>query len=144
MFEINHTLTVKAPTETVWNVISDLDSYGEWNPFVVACDSTLEVNSPIKMQVKLVPFFAFPQKETIISHEPSHQLSYGISLPFNALSSIRSHNVQVLTPGVTEYKSTFELSGWLSPLVKWMLQSRLKKGFDGMAEGLQVRSESFD
>jgi len=143
MFVINHTLTVNAPTETVWNVISDLDAYGEWNPFVVACDSTLEVNSPINMQVKLVPFFAFPQKETILSHDPSHQLSYGISLPFNALSSVRSHTVQVLSPGVTEYKSTFELSGWLSPLVKWMLQSRLKKGFDGMAEGLQERSESF-
>lgn len=143
MFAINHTLTVNAPTETVWKVISDLDAYGEWNPFVVACDSTLEVNSPINMQVKLVPFFAFPQKETILSHDPSHQLSHGISLPFNALSSVRSHTVQVLSPGVTEYKSTFELSGWLSPLVKWMLQSRLKKGFDGMAEGLQERSESF-
>lgn len=143
MFAINHTLTVNAPMETVWRVISDLDAYGEWNPFVVACDSTLEVNSPIKMQVKIVPFFAFPQKETIFSHDPSRQLSYGISLPFNALSSVRSHKVEVLTPGVTEYRSTFELSGWLSPLVKWMLKSRLKKGFDGMAEGLQVRSESF-
>jgi len=143
MFAINHTLTVNAPTETVWKVISDLDAYGEWNPFVVACDSTLEVNSPIKMQVKLVPFFAFPQKETIYSHDPSHQLSYGIRLPFNALSSVRCHQVKTLTPGVTEYTSTFELSGWLSPLVQWMLQSRLKKGFDGMAEGLQLRSESF-
>lgn len=141
MFSINHKLSVDAPTETVWNVISDLDAYGEWNPFVVACRSSLEVNSPINMKVRVLPFFAIPQKETIFEHDPQKKLSYGISLPFDALKSYRSHEVKTTDSGATEYISTFELSGWLSPLVKWMLEKNLQNGFTGMSDGIQARSQ---
>ena len=142
MLKIDHRITVNAPKETVWNVITDLDAYGQWNSFVVECRSTLEENKPINMQVRVLPFFAMPQKETIFEHQPGEKLSYGISMPLGALKSYRSHEVKQLVPGVAEYISTFELSGWLSPLVERLLGKQLRRGFNDMSEGVQLRAQS--
>ena len=44
---------IAAPKEIVWQVITDFSSYGEWNPFVTACDAELRVGAPISMTVAL-------------------------------------------------------------------------------------------
>lgn len=139
---IDHTLEINAPKETVWRVISDMPSYGEWNPFVVACESTLQANTPIKMRVRVFPFIAMPQKETIFEHIPGEKLSYGINIPFGALQSHREHVVHESASGTTTYESHFKLSGWLSPIVKMMLNKRLQQGFDGMSYGVRARALS--
>jgi hypothetical protein len=62
---IDHVLEIEAPAERVWAVIVDLDAYPAWNPFVVACQSTLVAGDPIWMRVRIFRFFVQPQRETI-------------------------------------------------------------------------------
>lgn len=50
-FVIEQTIEVTATPAVVWEVIVDLPRYGEWNPFVVECRSTLAVGDPIDMRV---------------------------------------------------------------------------------------------
>lgn len=140
---IEHSLQIDAPAELVWAVICDLDSYPEWNPFVVSCSSTLGVGDPIQMWVRIFPFFAQPQRERIFEHEPGRRLCYGLSPNwFGALASRRSHNVESIAPARTHYLSHFELSGWLEPLVAALLGTRLAAGFDAMSSALKVRVEA--
>ncbi len=142
MFEIDHVLRVEAPAETVWRVITDFDAYPEWNPFVVGCASTLVPGDPIDMRVALVgPVMR--QRETIFEHEPGRRMGYGLAPNFTgALASNRTHEVEALGPASSEYRSHFELSGWLSPLVRGLLGSRLEAGFAAMSEGIRARAES--
>ena len=37
------TVEIDAPASVVWAVLTDLPRYGEWNPFCVSADSTLEI-----------------------------------------------------------------------------------------------------
>lgn len=138
---INFEHTIAASQQTVWEVISDLQSYGEWNPFVVACESSLQVGSPIVMRVNLLPPFPLRQKETIQGHRDGEYLSYGIKLPLGALSSCRQHRLSTNKDGSTHYESLFELKGWLSPMVKVMMSKALRKGFGGMSGGIKQRAE---
>ncbi len=136
-----HTLEVAAPAATVWNVVTDLARYPEWNPFVVACRSTLEPGSPIVMRVRVLPFVAQPQRETILEHVPGRRLSYGLTpLPLGVLASRRSHEVEALGPERARYVSRFELSGWLAPLVAMLLGQRLRAGFTAMSSALVARA----
>jgi hypothetical protein len=142
-FIIEHDLEVAAPAERVWAVIADLDRYGEWNPFVVACRSSLEVGTPIDMRVRVLPWFAQPQRETILEHEPGRRLCYGV--PGDALGALRSrrcHEVTALAPARARYVSRFALSGWLMPVVRGLLGSRLRAGFEAMSTGIQRRAEA--
>lgn len=140
---ITHSLEAAAPAATVWDVVTDLARYPEWNPFVVACRSTLVPGSPIVMRVRVVPFVAQPQSETIFEHVPGRLLSYGLAgLPLGALASRRSHEVESLSSDRSRYVSRFELRGWLAPLVRALLGGRLTTGFTGMSHALVARAES--
>jgi hypothetical protein len=122
-------------------VIVDVERYPEWNPFVVACRSTLVVGSPIVMRVRVLPFFAQPQREIVFEHQPGAFLRYGIRpLPIGALASSRSHAVSRLTAARTRYVSRFELTGRLARLVEAVLGARLRAGFGAMTTALAARS----
>jgi hypothetical protein len=140
---IVHTLEAAAPAATVWDVVTDLARYPEWNPFVVACRSTLVPGAPIVMRVRVVPFVAQPQSETIFEHVPGRHLSYGLAgVPLGALASRRSHEVESLASDRSRYVSRFELRGWLAPPVRALLGRRLTTGFTAMSRALVARAES--
>jgi hypothetical protein len=142
---IEHVLEIEAAAERVWGVIADLDAYPAWNPFVVACRSTLVVGDPIWMRVRIFSAFAQPQRETVFEHVAGRRLRYGLApLPFGALASDRSHEVEPLGPGRARYVSHFELRGWLSPLVRTLLGARLARGFGAMSDAIAVRAESLE
>ncbi|HVH18202.1 MAG TPA: SRPBCC domain-containing protein [Myxococcota bacterium] len=142
-FSIEHVLEIDAPAERVWQVIADLDRYAEWNRFVVSCRSSLEVGAPIDMRVRVFPFFAQPQRETIFEHEPGRRLCYGLPAHASgALESRRCHEVEALGPARARYVSRFQLSGWLAPVIRLLLGRRLAAGFTAMSDGIQRRAES--
>ena len=141
-FVIDEVIDIDAPGETVWEVIIDLPSYGEWNPFVVSCHSTLVVGDPIKMRVVLFRGFAQPQRESIFEHIPGERLCYGLDGgSLGAIVSRRCHELQTLGPRRTRYRSHFELSGWLAPVVRSLLGGRLQRGFRSMTTGIRQRAE---
>jgi hypothetical protein len=142
---IAHDLSVRAPASRVWEVITDVDHYPEWNPFVVQCVSTLAVGDPIAMRARVLPFLAQPQREWILEHEPGRRLCYGIaSMPLGALASRRCHEVSAEGSSHARYVSHFELSGWLAPVVAVLLGRSLRRGFTAMSTALVARAEGLD
>ena len=142
-FVIEHALTIDAPVEVVWSVIRDLARYPEWNPFVVSCASTLVPGDPIAMRVRIFARFTQPQREQILEHEPGRWLCYGLPPSrIGALASRRSHEVTSAGASHTRYVSHFALSGWLAPLVQWLLGARLRAGFGAMSAALKSRAEA--
>jgi hypothetical protein len=140
-FGQDHVLDIDAPASVVWEVLTDFARYPEWNPFVVECRSTLGPGEPIDLRVKL---FARPQdhREWVTAHRPGEHFAYGMKpFPFGALSSARSHDVMDLGGGRSRYRSHFELSGWLVPVVRLLLGSRLGLGFAGMSNAIKERAE---
>jgi hypothetical protein len=141
-FVIDETLDVAAPPAIVWQVVTDLPRYGEWNPFVVACRSTLVVGEPIDMSVRLVPGITQPQREVILAHEPGARLCYGLDGGMTgAIVSRRCHELTAVDDRRTRYRSRFELSGWMMPVVRALLGGRLQHGFGAMTAAVRARAE---
>ena len=142
MFEIRFTETVAAPAEKVWQVLLDTVHYAEWNPFIVACESSFVVGEPIVMQVQLLPSRCISQTETIRANTAAEYLEYGIQLPLGLLASSRQHRLTALDDDSCRYESVFILRGALSPLVRLLLGKHLARGFQGMTRGLVCRAEA--
>ncbi len=139
---IDQSVRVAAPAAVVWQVIVDLDRYPDWNPFVVACRSTLAVGAPIDMRVRLLPI-AMMQRETIFEHVPGERLCYGLRGGFaGGVESRRCHVVRAAGDATAEYESRFALGGRLAPVVRALLGKRLERGFASMTEALVHRAES--
>lgn len=140
--ELDETVTIDAPAAVVWAVITDLPRYGEWNPFVVACRSTLAVGDPVVMRVHVFPAFAQSQRETVLEHVSGERLCYGIAGDrLGALASRRCHAVTAQGAHRSRYRSHFVLSGFLAPVVRGLLGARLARGFHAMTAALARRAE---
>ena len=137
------TRTIEAPAAVVWDVITDVARYGEWNPFVVACRSSLAPGDPIAMRVHLFAKFAISQTETIFEHLPGDRLCYGLRDAFlGGLTSERCHLVAPEGATRTRYESRFGMRGPLALLVAASLGRRLERGFSAMTDALVRRAES--
>jgi uncharacterized protein YndB with AHSA1/START domain len=131
---------IEAPKDVVWSVIADFAAYAEWNPFVVACSSELRVGAPMAMTVRL----GDRQREQVefVSRVVEGELfEYRMKPVGPFLHSYRQHEVASQADGRTLYRSTFELNGWLAPLVGAILSGPLHDGFKGMTGSLVSRSE---
>ena len=140
-FVIEQTLDIAAPPQVVWEVLTDFPKYGEWNPFVVRCESTLQPGAAMDMRVKLL---GPPQRqvEWMKEHVPGKRFSYNMKpFPLGALHSQRSHEVESTGQNRTRYRSYFELDGWMMPLVRGLFGASIERGMRGMWEGVQRRSE---
>lgn len=133
---------IAAPAQVVWEVITNLDDYPHWNTFVVACESTLEVGTPIIMQVRLGSSAPRRQTETVQQHLPGELLAYGMKAPLRLLWSKRQHRLTALATNAVHYESLFELRGPLSPLVATLLGTQLRRGFAEMTRGIARRAEA--
>ena len=95
------------------------------------------------MRVRIFAHFAQPQREMILEHEPGRFLCYGLAPSrLGAIASRRSHEVAPIDAARARYVSHFELSGWLSPIVAWLLGSRLRAGFAAMSAAVAARAEA--
>ncbi|MBH0781385.1 SRPBCC domain-containing protein [Nocardia bovistercoris] len=142
-YVIAETVYIDAPADLVWQVITDLPRYPEWNPFVIRCESSLTPGDPIDMLVHVAGSAPRRQREWIRSNTRGREFSYTMRpAPLGALRSLRSHTVTPVGDHRTRYESHFELQGWLRHVVAAILGRNLRRGFDGMTAGIQRRAES--
>ncbi|SFF51005.1 Polyketide cyclase / dehydrase and lipid transport [Fontimonas thermophila] len=140
MFVIEKTVEISAPHTIVWEVITDLARYREWNPFCVECRSTLKPGDPIDMWVKLRDKPQF-QREWMLEYVEGRRFAYRMKpVPGGALSSLRSHDVEPLGDARTRYRSYFHLKGWLRFLVLALFKRRLETGFAEMTAAIEARA----
>jgi uncharacterized protein YndB with AHSA1/START domain len=143
MLRIDHTCEIEAPAEGVWRVLTDFEAYGEWNPFVVAAKSRLEVGAAMDMRVRVLPFMTQSQREWITSVEPGVGFCYGLApRGAGALSSERCHRITAEGPNRCRYESRFAIDGWLSGIIGGLLGRQLRRGFTEMSAAVKARAES--
>lgn len=141
-FVIDFTLEVDASAATVWDVITDVDAYREWNPFVRACSSSLKPGEPMSMTVQIGKSTR-NETEIMQSYDEGRGFAYAMQPPpLGALSSLRSHTIEPLGAERCRYYSHFELNGWLAPVVKMFVGAKLQAGFRGMSEGIRDRAQA--
>jgi len=139
---IDKTVDINAPADVVWEVISDLAKYPEWNPFCVECRSTLVPGDPIDMKVRLRGRVQ-AQREWVKTYAEGRGFSYSIKpLPLGALSSRRAHEIHAVSGTRSRYRSHFQLQGWFSGVVLALMRGALEQGFADMTAAVQQRAEA--
>lgn len=145
-------VVIDAPIEIVWAVMTDVDAYGEWNPFVfrAECPSPPEPGDPIVLHVRWSDGRTARSPERITAVEPPHvvdgarhaTLAYayeGLPSRLRLVRSVRFQRLSQVDGGPTVYDTVGEFSG---PLVALVGLGRVADGFRRHAEALKVRAES--
>ena len=76
---ISEKVDIAAPASIVWEILTDLEKYPDWNPFCVECSSTLEMGAAVNMKLKSYvnagPEY-FDNCEYVCAFEPNKLLSW--------------------------------------------------------------------
>ncbi|WP_257549382.1 SRPBCC domain-containing protein [Sphingopyxis sp. DBS4] len=142
---ISERVEIAAPAALVWDILIDLPRYGEWNPFCIAAESTLEMGAPVHMTLKSYtePDATFPNCEYVCAFEPERLLSWALphddAWPYPAR---RDQMIESLGEEACAYHSTDAFLGPNGIHVMRFAGPWVKRAFDDTALALKVRAEA--
>jgi len=138
-------IDIAAPAAVVWQVLTDLDKYGEWNPFCVHCTSTLEMGAAVNMSLVdyVNPGRLMPNVEYVCAFEPGKRLSWEMpwteQWPYPAR---RDQIIESLGPASCRYHSTEAFLGENGIHVMRFAGPWVERAFNDTARALKRRAEA--
>lgn len=143
MASIRAEIEIDAPAERIFEILTDLDAYPEWNPFTPQVESTLRPGDPVHLHVRLRSKRLSHRVEYVSVNERPSRLCWGAT--FGARALLTAERCQTLTPidqRRTRYVTADEIRGWLTPIVMRAFGHAMQRGFDAVAIALKQRAES--
>ena len=142
--ELKTDIEIDAPPEAVWTVLTDLDRYAEWNPFVISASGQVEVGERLVNRMQPPRGRAMTIKPTVTEVETASVFEWLGVLGFSGLFDGRHRFELHRTPTGTRVAHNEYFNGLLvRPLRKW-LDNQTRSGFDAMNEALKARAEAHD
>jgi hypothetical protein len=136
---------IDAPASVVWDVLVDLGNYGEWNPFCVKCESTLEIGAPVKMTITNTwnPGELTDVVEYVCAFEPPRLLSWEMywseAWPY---AGRRDQVIETLGPERSAYRSTDAFLGETGVHIMRFAGGWISAAFTSTAKALKARAEA--
>lgn len=141
----SETVAINAPASVVWQVLTDLPRYNEWNPFCIRAVSTLEMGAPVEMT--LINYATaggptVPNLEYVCGFEPERLLSWEFpNLDFWPYPARRDQVITPTGPDSCTYYSTDAFLGANGIHVFRFAGPWVKRAFDDTALALKARAE---
>lgn len=142
----SETVEINAPASTVWQVLTDLPRYNEWNPFCIRAVSTLKLGDPIEMT--LINYATaggptVPNLEYICAFEPDRLISWEFpNLDFWPYPARRDQVIEATGVESCRYYSTDAFFGANGIHVFRFAGPWVKRAFDDSARALKARAEA--
>ncbi len=151
MKKISVKIEINASLKKVWEVLTNINSYSEWNPFVY--DVSADKSIP-NVDCKMLFFVAFDNgkkvqsKEFVTKFEPPKEYENNKALwvyrfdgflhKLNIVRATRTQSLKALSENKTEYISEEIFTGLAKSLVPF---EEVQKGFIIQANALKVKCE---
>ena len=142
MKHLHSEITIAAPPDAVWAVLTDFAAYPEWNPFVreIAVDGDLVAGA--RLQVQIGPPGRRPMRlKPVVRHlDPEHELRWlgRLGLP-GLFDGEHTFRLEATADGGTHFVQEERFTGVLVPLVWRSLREPTRGGFEAMNEALAER-----
>lgn len=131
-------VSISAPAETIWAVLTDASGYPSWNTTVDRVDGRIEAGGKITVRAKINPERAFPVNVSV--WEPPRRMMWSGGMP---LGLFRGERTFTLTPrgGAMEFEMREVYSGLLAPLIGRSIPD-LQPAFEEFAQCLKKQAEA--
>lgn len=140
---IESKIIINAPIQKVWAVLSDFDTYQQWNPFTPKIDIENKIGSTVGLHVRLNPKSTktILQKETLMAWEEGKHLEWGIQNSW-FVRTVRVQSLRAIDETTTEYYTSDAFEGLLTGLILFLYRSKIQIGFDDVCTGLKKQVEN--
>ena len=135
-------IQINAPIDFVWEVLTDVEKYGEWNPFTPQARTDFKIGSPTRLLVRMGPM-KVRITERICAFEKPHLISWSKKFGTSwLLFAVRGQHLEPMSDTSCSYHNVDLLSGVLSPIVSLLFGSYMRRGFSDVGVALKLRAET--
>lgn len=137
-FQIQTNIQIQATPEQVWAVLTDFESYPEWNPFISKLEGITKVGQRFRAHIANMTF-----KPKLLAFDPGKRFEWIGHLWIPGIFFGGKHRFELEQQydrsTVLYHSETF--TGILVPFLKKMLNNETKPGFEAMNMALKKRVE---
>jgi hypothetical protein len=138
-------ITIKAPVNTVWQLLTDFKSYPDWNPFVRSLKGIPKTGGRIEVKLQAPGGKPMVFKPKVLCFEENKELRWIGNLLFPWIfDGEHVFHLYENTDGSCTLQHYERFRGVLVPLLKKMLDTSTLAGFRQMNEVLKKRCETID
>lgn len=133
---------INASDELVWGVLTNMQEYGEWNPFTSNIQTDFEIGSPVHLLVRMGPA-KFRITEILCAFDKPRLIAW--EKKFGArwlLFAKREQHIEPVGDTNSRYYNVDILTGLLAPIVHLCFGNYMRSGFRDVARGLKAFMES--
>ena len=141
MKELHTEIEIQSTPENVWQVLTNLDKYPEWNPFIHHAIGTAKVGEKVDIT------FKSGSKEMtlhciVVKVEPNKEFrwKYHVALPI-LFNGEHSFIIEQLEENKIRFIDREIFNGLLVPSQAKDIDTNTKQGFESMDKALKVRVE---
>jgi len=143
--ELHTEIDIHATPETVWNILTDLEHYPEWNPFIVQSRGHVAVGNELINRMQPPGGKATTFKPTVTAVDAAQTFEWLGRLGVPGVFDGRHRFELEPTPsGGTRVVHAEQFQGVLVRLLRKSLDTRTNAGFEAMNAALKTRAEAFD
>jgi hypothetical protein len=141
MKELRTEIEIQATPEKVWQVISELDKYPEWNPFIHHAIGKTKIGEKVDITFK-TGSIEMTLHCMVIKSEPNRELRWKYHVGLNALfSGEHSFTIEPIDTTHVRFVDREVFTGLLVPLQAKSIDTESKHDFEAMDQALKARAE---
>jgi hypothetical protein len=137
------TFEINAPARRVWQVLTGLERYAEWNPQIPSASGRLEVGGEIRLRLALPARPTLDLSATIEEVLPERLLTWrGHVVKPWLFEGYRKFAIQPIDSTRTSVTHVEDIHGLLAPLFSVLMGAAVAKSQQMLNAALRTRAES--
>ena len=140
--QISSSIEIAAEPQAVWEHLTDLSSFSEWNPFIPSAEGDLAVGEQLSLSMQSPGSRAMTIRPKITEIAPTQTFEWLGHLGFPGVFDGRHRFELHATATGTTLVQSEKFSGILVRVFRRMLDSGTVDGFEVMNQALKTRVES--
>lgn len=140
VFRIEHRLGIQVPAAAIWQVLSDLDGWGAWNPTYPRIEGQLRVGETLRVTEALPGLEPEVTRPLVVDWVPDNQILWRSSHSFGFLKRLRYFEIEALSEEGCIFSNGEDWYGRPARYVSPARRRAMREGFEAMGEALKARA----
>jgi hypothetical protein len=138
---IEHRVGIQAPAEVIWEVISDLASWHQWNALYPKATGEIRIGGTLELTLALPGQAPQELRPTVMEWVPNEQLHWKLTTLRGLVRTIRYFEIEALAEASCIVTNGEIFGGFLGPSVGKRMGRSVYSAFSDMDDALKARAE---
>jgi hypothetical protein len=139
---IEHRVGVQAPAEVIWEVISDLEAWSQWNKLYPKASGQIRIGGALDMTLALPGQAEQQIRPTVMEWVPNEQLHWKLTMLGGLVKTIRYFEIETLAGANCIVSNGEIIGGLMGPRLGKRMSRTIYRAFVDMNEALKARAEA--